>query len=238
MPSRNTGLPRYVQQVSLSLRALATGGLAALIAASVAFSPYPIWLVFPLLAILVAVGWGQLLRLPDAMTVNIIVGTAGLAFVLIAFFAPRADVAGLLALALAVAVMLAFFSQMLRDPRPRLVETVGGILTGVTVQLGVAAWVLAARALWHQNPAEFIPGNLGFTLVLPFALVLAGCGLFGTALIQNWPGNPDARLPLWQRRRATGAAGAGAILPGLATAAAIVAVWGFAPYLLGRLLGQ
>jgi len=223
--------------VSLSLRALATGGLAALIAAATAFSPYPIWLVFPLVAILIAVGWGQLLRVPDTMTVNIIVGTAGLAFVLISFLAPRPDVAGLLALAVAAAVMLAFFSQMLRDPRPRLVETVAAIITGVVVQLGVAAWVLAARSLWHQNPTQWAPENLGFTLVLPFALVLAACGVFGTALIQNWPGNPEARHPLWQRSTA-GPASAATILPGLATAAAIVAVWGFAPYLLGRLLGQ
>jgi len=224
--------------VSLSLRALATGVLAALVAAAVAFSPYPIWLIFPLLAVLVAAGWGQLVRVPDAVTVNTIVGTAGLAFVLIAFLAPRADVAGMLALTLAASVALAFFSQMMRDPRPRLVETISGIVTGVVVQLGLAAWVLATRAMWHQNPTPFDPENLGFGLVLPFALVLAGCGLFGTALIQNWPGNPDAGRALWHRNPEADALTLDSILPGVATAAAIVAVWGFAPYLLGRLLGQ
>jgi hypothetical protein len=238
--------------VSLATRAFATAALGVLLAIATVRSPVPIWLVLTLLPILVGLGWGHLLHLPDPATAAVIVATAGLAFVATAFLAPAADLGRTIALIIALSLIVTFFSQMLRNPRPRLVETVAGIITGVVAQLGLVGWILAARTMnGHIDPEPYGAG-WGLTLarqldvhahgyrILPvFALVLAGCALVGAALAQNWPGNPHAAKPLWQSSHLLARPAserAGAVLATLAGAAAIVSAWGVAPLLVARLL--
>lgn len=184
--------------MSFTPRALLTAAFAALLALIAAVWPAGVWLVALFLVALIALGWGSLLNLPDPTSAAIVIGAAGAAFVVIARLATRTMAPLLIVLTIAISLMLAFASQMPRNPRPRLVETVAGIISGVLVQLGLVAWVTAVQfpSPWQSNLGT---AWWGARIALPFAIVLAGCAIFGIALAQNWPGNPHRARALWHR---------------------------------------
>ncbi|MEZ0491375.1 hypothetical protein AB2L28_03910 [Kineococcus sp. TBRC 1896] len=137
--------------MSTSATATATFALAALVGLA-AFGGVPALAVaVVLLGVLVAAGWPELLDLPARRSSTVVVTLVGVSAVVVAALAVRtaraegsqvSGVLGQLPEVAALALLVAFAHQLLRrDGRPRLVESVTGVVTAQAVVVLAAAWV-------------------------------------------------------------------------------------------------
>jgi len=120
--------------------------LSALGAAAVALSGYLsvdiLTGVVLALGLVFAAGWPRLLSLPTERGGSLVIALTALAAVVVVRLTSLGD----LALVMGLAVVAAFVHQMLRrDGRPRLVESVAGVVSGAVVVASAAGWLAVER---------------------------------------------------------------------------------------------
>lgn len=135
--------------------------------------------------VVMATGWPTLLGLPTqrgSTTVLALCGTA--AVLVVALTAEQDRPLALLTPVLALSVIATFAHQLLRrDMRPRLVESVAGVVSGVVVIELVAGWLAAAQGsldLVLTGVAGLVPAALALALPLPRRVTGAICLVAGT----------------------------------------------------------
>ncbi len=136
--------------------------------------------------VVMATGWPTLLGLPTqrgSTTVLALCGTA--AVLVVALAGGERHRLALLAPVLALSVVATFAHQLLRrDMRPRLVESVAGVVSGVVVIELVAGWLAAAAVstdLVLAGVAGLVPAAL--VLALPLPLRVTGALAVLTAVL-------------------------------------------------------
>jgi len=144
------------------------------------------------LGLVFASGWPRLLSLPTARGGSLVIALVALAAVVVV----RAGTFGDLAVVMGLAVVAAFVHQMARrDGRPRLVESVAGVVSGTVVVVSAAGWlaveegvvsaelvVTAAAAI--AAAAAVTAVNAATRLVAALATVVGGAvGLLTGALL-------------------------------------------------------
>jgi hypothetical protein len=98
------------------------------------------------LALLLAVGWPVLLRLPNPLGSSVVIALGGVGAVLTVAATRGGDVLRQLPVVVALAILLAFVNELARqDGRRRLVDSVSGTVTGVLVATASAGWVASER---------------------------------------------------------------------------------------------
>lgn len=170
--------------------AVARASVTAVAAAAVATAGYlgalGIGAVVLLLALVFAAGWPKLLGLPTAHGGSIVIAASAIA----AFGVVRLRSFSDLAMVIALAVIAAVIHQMLRrDGRPRLVESLSGIVTGAVVVISASGWaatetdgelvVLAAATITGAALVTSLPLKAGLTGLLAAvvgSLIGAGAG--------------------------------------------------------------
>ncbi|MFH5821826.1 hypothetical protein [Georgenia sp. AZ-5] len=173
-----------------STRAAVTALGAAAVAVAGYFSRDLLTALVLVLAVVFAAGWPRLLDLPTFGGPRVVIGLAAVA----ALAAVRVLSVGTLAVVMGIAVVAAFVHQMLRrDGRPRLVESVSGVVAGAVVVVSAAGWVAADT------------GPLAASLVVTGAAAIAAAAS-ATAV----PGRPELVASL-----STVAGGAAGLVAGL-----------------------
>lgn len=90
------------------------------------------------LGLIFAAGWPRLLSLPTARGGSLVIALTALAAVVVVRLTALGDLAPVMGLA----VVAAFVHQMLRrDGRPRLVESVAGVVSGTVVVVSASGWI-------------------------------------------------------------------------------------------------
>jgi hypothetical protein len=121
-----------------STRAVVTSLGAATVALAGYLSPDLLTGVVLALGLVFAAGWPRLLSLPTTRGGGLVIGAAALAAVVVV----KLGAFGQLALVMGLAVVAAFVHQMLRrDGRPRLVESVSGVISGTVVVVSASGWL-------------------------------------------------------------------------------------------------
>lgn len=240
--------------MSVSSRAVATAVLSAGVAAAASFGILPLAGAAVVLAVLIALGWAGLLRLPAPGGTMLVVMMSGIGSVAVAYATNGEPVLRFLPLVLAGSMVLAFLAEMMRrDGRVRLVESVSGTVAGSVVALACAGWVAAGRT---EGSADLVVTS-AFALAVAAAVsalplrgwralaaavggAVLGGGIVGTLLVDTvtglWCGLVAGlvvgalhllfeRLPALQQR-----------LPGLSASAVPVAIGGILVFVVGRLV--
>ncbi len=152
--------------------ALSAAVLAAMVAVASLASPTLLAGALLVTVVVMATGWPTLLGLPTqrgSTTVLALCGTA--AVLVVALAGDQERRLAWLAPVLALSVVATFTHQLLRrDMRPRLVESVAGVVSGVVVIELVAGWLAAAAAstdLVLTGAAGLVPAALALALPLP-----------------------------------------------------------------------
>jgi hypothetical protein len=136
MPLVTRAVPAITGVVLSALIALgATAGTPVLVAALI------------LVVIVVATGWPGLLSLPTQRGSTTIIALCGAAAVGVVGFTTKEPLLRWLPVILALSVIVAFWHQLLRrDMRPRLVESVTGVVSGVVAVQFASGWAAALHA--------------------------------------------------------------------------------------------
>ncbi|PZR51655.1 hypothetical protein DNL40_15415 [Xylanimonas oleitrophica] len=184
--------------MSLSTRAVTTAVLAAAVAAGAYAGT--LWLtgVVTVLVVLLALGWAPLLRVPAPGGTTFVVAAAGVAAVGVAWATQGEPVLRHLPIVVAMALVLAFFAEMLRrDGRPRLVESVSGTVAGAVLAVAASGWIATGRSTG------------GAALVVTAALAVAvAAALSALPVAAGWVGALGAVAVA-----AVAGAAAGAVVP-------------------------
>ncbi|MPV37225.1 hypothetical protein [Georgenia subflava] len=235
-----------------SSRAAVTASGAALLAVAGYLSQNLLTGVVLVLGTLFALGWPRLLELPTRRGASIVIALSALAGLAVV----RLAGAGELAVVMGLAVVAAFVHQMARrDGRPRLVESVSGVVTGAVVVVSAAGWIaidtgevtealvvtaaatIAAAAATTAVPARTelvasVATVVGGGIGLLIGTVLAGVGTVPGMLVGLAAGILTAALHvLFGRFPASHR-----IRPALAAAVLVLLVSGVPVYLVSRLL--
>lgn len=121
-----------------------------------------------------AAGWPRLVGLPTLRGATAVVAAAGAAAVVTALLGPP----GGLVVVMGLAVVAAFVHEMSRrDGRPRLVESLSGVVTGATVVVAGSLWLVVDRDAAHDPLAMVGAAALAvavLTTALPLPDLLAG----------------------------------------------------------------
>lgn len=236
-----------------STRAVVTAGGAGAVALAGYLSPDVLTGVVLALGFVFAAGWPRLLSLPTVRGGSVVIALVALAAVVVVQLGSFAQ----LAVVMGLAVVAAFVHQMLRrDGRPRLVESVSGVISGTVVVVSAAGWltveegavaaelvVTAAAAVTAGAALTAVPGPS--RLVAALATVGGGgVGLLTGALLDGVGPVPGllvglaagiltaalhvlfGRFPASRRIR-----------PALAAGLLVVLASGVPVYLVSRLLG-
>lgn len=125
--------------LSSTTRGVVTAGLSAVLALAAAFSHPVLLAVVALMVLGFAAGWPRLVGLPTYPGASTVIAVSGLvACVVVALTTSMRDVA----IVLALSVIASFLHQMLRrDGRPRLVESVAGVVTGTVIVASATGWI-------------------------------------------------------------------------------------------------
>lgn len=164
---------------------MTTAVLAAAVAAGAYVEPRPLVLVAvaAFLVILVAMGWPRMLRLPAPGGSLLVVALGGLGAVAVTWYTPSEPVLRHLPSVLAISIVLAFLSEMMRrDGRRRLTESVTGTVAGIVVAVCSAGWVAAART----DAGAMLVATAAFSLVVAAvsaALPLRGWRALAVAVV-------------------------------------------------------
>lgn len=120
--------------------------LAALVAVGALAGPFVLSAALLVAVVALATGWPTLLGLPTQRGSTTMLALGGTASVLLVSLAPDGSGTDWLAAVLALSVVATFAHQLLRrDLRPRLVESVTGVVSGIVVVELVAGWAAAGR---------------------------------------------------------------------------------------------
>lgn len=123
------------------LTAVALSGLVALAAVA---GPNVLAAALVVVVVVVASGWPGLLSLPTQRGSTTIISLCGAVAVAVATLTTDEPLLRWLPVVLALSVIVAFWHQLLRrDMRPRLVESVTGVISGVVVVELAAGWAAA-----------------------------------------------------------------------------------------------
>lgn len=242
--------------MSRILPAAATVVLAAAVALAAWGGPVPLAAAVLATSLAQGLGWPRLLGLPTQRGSASVMATCGAVAVVVVALTPGGSPLQWLPSVLALSVLAAFAHQLLRrDMRPRLVESVTGVVAGVVcVELG-AAWLAvldhgggqlvaaACAAVAAAAVATAMPGPQRYTdplavvagavfgalaaLALP-QVEVAPAGLLGLSLGAVVAGLDRLflHLPATTSRRA-----------GVAVGASVVSGCGIVAYLGSRLVG-
>jgi hypothetical protein len=137
--------------VNVILSAVLSVALAAAIAVAGYAGPWIAVGAGVLCVVVLAIGWPDLLRLPDRIGSTLLVGLTGVAALVVAEVSPATAVdpsrpLSTFAAVLAVALLLAFVHELVRqDGRHDLVESLTGTFTGQVIAILAAGWVLLVR---------------------------------------------------------------------------------------------
>lgn len=185
--------------MDLSTRSVATAVAAALVAVAGVVGLAPLISVLAVLVVLLAVGWPRLLGLPARPGASLVIGIAGLGGLAATGATAGEPVLRNLPLVLSMSLLLAFLAELLRrDGRPRLVESLFGVVGGMVIAVVAAGW-LAAEQTAH-----------GTALVVTAAISLAGASAVSAVPLPTWLGSAATI------GAGTGAAAAaGLVTPGL-----------------------
>lgn len=138
--------------------------LAALVALAAAAGTTLLVAALIVVVVAVATGWPGLLSLPTQRGSTTIIALCGTLAVTVVAFTDSEPMLRWLPVVLALSVIVAFWHQLLRrDMRPRLVESVTGVVAGVVAVELAAGWSAALRA----------PGELPLVLVGATAVAAA-----------------------------------------------------------------
>ncbi|MHB1064955.1 MAG: hypothetical protein ACYC1Z_10810 [Georgenia sp.] len=240
--------------MSAPTRASVTALGAALVAVAGYVSPTALTVVVLVLSLTFAAGWPRLVELPTNRGGSVVIALTALA----ALATARFGSVTMLATVMGLAVVGAFAHQMLRrDGRPRLVESIAGIVTGGVVVVSAAGWVTGAGGPVHQalvvtaaatiaaaaaGTAIPAPLRLGGTLATVVAgavglltgYLLASVGMLPGGLVGLATGVLTAALHvLFGQFPASGR-----LRPALAAALLVVLVVGVPVYMVGGLLDR
>ena len=152
--------------------ALTGAAVAALVAVAAAAGTAPLVAALLLVTVLLASGWATLLALPSPRGSTIVVALTGAVAVAAVALTAQPPYLRWLPSALALCVLGEFAHQLLRrDMRPRLVESVTGVVAGAVVAALAAGWLGALRL--HGGPDAGLAGGLGVVLIGAAAAVAA-----------------------------------------------------------------
>lgn len=161
--------------MEVSTRSVITACLATAMAVAGYIGPIAVAVASALLALLVAVGWPALLELPDRGGARFVVGLAGVGAVVTVYATDAGPGLWYLPIVLAMAVVLAFLSELLRgDGRTRLVESLIGTVSGAVVAVSCAGWIAADRT------------HAGEALVVTSAVALAVASAVAALPMRGW----------------------------------------------------
>lgn len=117
-----------------------------------------------------AYGWGHLVHLPSVRAAFILISLVGVTAVVSGWFFSDFSI---IAEVVGFGVLGAFLTEMFRHPRPDLLHSVSGNMTGVLIVSTAGAWViLEDKSVWYF-------------MLIPGALTLLG-GCVGMAMSANW----------------------------------------------------
>jgi hypothetical protein len=210
--------------VSRAVPAVAGAATSVLVAVAAASGTLALVAALVVAVVAVASGWAMLLNLPTPRGSTAVVALGGAVAVAITAMTPDPPYLRWLPSVLALAVVAEFVHQLLRrDMRPRLVESVTGVVSGVVVVSLAAGWL---AALQSRDGAELVLGAA--------AGALAACAATGLPWPQRITG-PSAVVAA-----AAFGALAGRLLPehGAAPIAAVGACIGVVVAALDRLLAH
>jgi len=122
------------------------------------------------LALVLAVGWPALLRLPNPLGSSVVIALGGVGAVLTVTATRGGDVLRQLPVVVALAILLAFVNELARqDGRRRLVDSVSGTVTGVLVATASAGWVASERMVDGTYLVIAGAASLAFAAFVSFA---------------------------------------------------------------------
>lgn len=125
------------------------------------------------LALVLAVGWPRLLRLPNPLGSGVVIALGGVGAVLTVTATHGGDALRELPVVVALAILLAFVNELARqDGRRRLVDSVSGTVTGVLVATASAGWVASER----------MPGGTYLVIAGAVSLAIAAFASFAAGI--------------------------------------------------------
>ncbi|HZI97069.1 MAG TPA: hypothetical protein VFD41_06035 [Actinomycetales bacterium] len=236
--------------------ALAAVVLAGLVALAATAGGNVLAAALVVAVVVVATGWPGLLSLPTQRGSTTIIALCGAAAVAVATLTTDQPLLRWLPVVLAVSVIVAFWHQLLRrDMRPRLVESVTGVVAAVIVVELAAGWaaalkspsgldvvlvgvtgVAAAAAATALPWPQRLTGPMAL-VAAPASAALAGGFLSISSLAAALVGLGCAVIVVAFDRLLTPLPTATSRQAGLAIGAASVASSGVVVYLLGRVVG-
>ncbi|GAB2683838.1 hypothetical protein [Thalassiella azotivora] len=186
--------------MSRAVPALSAAVLSALVGLG-AVAGTPVLVVALLLVVVtVASGWPGLLSLPTQRGSTSVIALCGAGAVAVVALTPGEPLLRWLPVVLALSVLLSFWHQLLRrDMRPRLVESVTGVVSGVVAVAFASGWVGALRAVgeWQLVLVGVAAvAAAGLATGLPFPQRVTGVlGLLGGTAFAGLAGGllPDLR---------------------------------------------
>lgn len=172
-----------------STRAVITAVLAALVAATAfaqdvpALTQYgriPVVVAAVLLAVVIAVGWPLLLRLPNLIGSSMVIALGGVGAVITVTATRGQPFLRELPVVVALAILLSFVNELARqDGRTRLVDSVAGTVTGVLIATAAAGWIAAVRA--PEGTSLVVCGAVALAVAAAVSAVPLG-GMLGAAV--------------------------------------------------------
>lgn len=173
-----------------TLRAVATTVAAGVVALGAATTPAVMVGALLVAIVIFALGWPRLVDLPTYRGSAVVVGVTGVAAVVVCAVAPPQT----LGIVMGLAVVAAFFHQMLRrDGRPRLVESISGVVAGETIVVAAAQWIAVDFHAGYDTLA--LVGALALAVAVlatalplsePASAVLATVLAAGIGLLLGW----------------------------------------------------
>ncbi|MFC0673937.1 hypothetical protein [Brachybacterium hainanense] len=171
-------------------------------------SPELTAVVIAAMSIMVAVGWTELLELPDPLGSRIVIGAIGIIGAGLTLLSAREDaVLRDVAVVAALGMLAAFVQQMLRRDRRSLTLSLTGTVSGSLLVVLTCCWTLAVREA-EGTAAAGIP-------------VAAASGLALALLVEETPLRGRFRLPL---SMLAAAAVTGLVTPALGSAPLLPAI--------------
>ena len=136
-----------------------------------------------LLALLIGIGWPELLELPSPTGTRAVVAGTGILGAIVAILSPDrfSPISGVVMLC-AAGVFASFVHQMVRKERRQLTESLTGTVAGVFLSGLAACWVIAMSG-------AVAAATTGMITALT-------AGLAGTLLLNTTPLKPRVRFPL------------------------------------------
>lgn len=172
-----------------STRAVMTAVIATLVAATAfardvptltQYGRTPVVVAAVLLALVIAIGWPVLLRLPNLIGSSTVIALGGIGAVITVTATRGQPFLRELPVVVALAILLSFVNELARqDGRTRLVDSVAGTVTGVLIATAAAGWVAAVRV--PEGTSLVVCGAVALAVAAAVSAVPLG-GMLGAAV--------------------------------------------------------